>query len=383
LEQGILPADDNLSKRVVLSSPYYLIREGVLYKIPVHKNRRNALVRDILRVCLVVPNSLHAEILTSCHGDINAGHFGIDRTFARLQLKYFWDTMFNDCSNFVKSCVDCCSKKHPTKPFKALLRPMPLSHMNQRWAIDLVKMPRSTKGNNWILTFMECCSRYLCAFPIPDGTAHTIARYFLEKICFTFSFPTILLSDLGANLVGEVMTEVCKLLKVKRVMTSSFHPQSNGGLERAHKTLSENLAQYVNDLHNDWDDYISAVCYAYNTAVNLDSTGYSPFFLMFGREPISPLDTVLPTVTDLTENEMLSEYIQKLTKAREIAASNLLLAQDKMKKQYDKKASDLRYSVNDLVYVYFPEVNVGGSRKFVKTYSGPYILIEQISDVNF
>jgi hypothetical protein len=74
---------------------------------------------------------------------------------------------------------------------------------------------------------------------------------------------------------------------------------------------------------------------AHNTAVNLDSTGYSPFFLMFGREPLSPLDTILPTVTDLTNHEMLSDYLVKLHKAREVASSNMLLAQEKMKKQYD------------------------------------------------
>jgi hypothetical protein len=84
-----LPSDDNLSKRVILSSPYYLLKESVLYKITVSKNRRNVLVKDILRVCLVVPDSLHADVLASCHGDINAAHFGIDRTFARLQLKIF------------------------------------------------------------------------------------------------------------------------------------------------------------------------------------------------------------------------------------------------------------------------------------------------------
>jgi hypothetical protein len=80
---------------------------------------------------------------------------------------------------------------------------------------------------------------------------------------------------------------------------------------------------------------------------------------------------------------MLSDYIVKLHKAREIAASNMLLAQEKMKKQYDKKASDLKYFIGDLVYVYFPEIMVGGSKKFFKNYSGPYILIEKVSDVNF
>jgi hypothetical protein len=88
----------------------------------------------------IVPDSLHADILASCHGDINAAHFGIDRTFARLQLKYIWDSMFSDCSNFVKSCIDCCSKKRPPKPLKAFLRPV-----NQRWATDLVKMPLSKR----------------------------------------------------------------------------------------------------------------------------------------------------------------------------------------------------------------------------------------------
>jgi hypothetical protein len=218
-----------------------------------------------------VPESLKFEILSACHGDIYSGHFGIERTFARLQLRYFWTTMFEDASNFVASCIECCSKKRPPRPGKAVLYPLPLAYINQRWAMDLVKFPESHRGNIYALTFIEYCSRYACAFPIREAVASNIANIFLNEIIFRFGFCKELLSDRGANLAGEVMKEVCKILKINRLLTSSLHPQTDGLLEKFHSTLASNITFYVNDKHKDWDLYLPAVCYAYNTAICLDS----------------------------------------------------------------------------------------------------------------
>jgi hypothetical protein len=277
------------------------------------------------------------------------------------KLKYYWPNMFieKDCENYVKSCFDCGSKKRPGVSTKAELHPLPLAYINQRWSIDLVKMPRSISGNEWALTFTEHCSRYICAFAIPDAHASTIAQILFERICLVFGFPRQLLSDLGQNLIGKVMTEVCKLLNIHRLYTSPYRPQCNGLQERSHSTLATNLTFYIKEKHNDWDKYLAAICYAYNTTIALDSTGYSPFFLMFGREPLSPLDTILPEFKVSQSDLFLNEYISKLIKAREVATANLQKAQTKMKNKYDKK-------VGDLVWIHTPEINVGGSKKFLK-----------------
>jgi hypothetical protein len=89
----------------------YVLNDSVLYRLPLNRRKGNSQLNNSLRVCLVVPKSLKFEVLSACHGDIYSGHFGIERTFARLQLKYFWNTMFEDTSSFVASCIECCSQK--------------------------------------------------------------------------------------------------------------------------------------------------------------------------------------------------------------------------------------------------------------------------------
>jgi hypothetical protein len=123
------------------------------------------------------------------------------------------------------------------------------------------------------------------------------------------------------------MTEVSKIFKIKRLLTASWHPATDGLLEKFHSTLATNIIFYANDDNKDWDLYLPAGCFPYNTAIGLYFTGYSPLFLMFGREPLSPLDTVLPQY-EITHNKtFFVKFLQKLSKALEVAAINLKQAQ--------------------------------------------------------
>jgi transposase InsO family protein len=381
LEDNKLPESDITARRILLTAHFYIIEEGVLYRLPAGRSKKNLQNEHRLRVCLVVPEMLRSEILASCHGDINSCHFGIDRTYARLKDKYFWLTMFKDCDHFVRSCDLCGAKKRAPRPGKAALRPLPLAHINQRWAMDLVSMKTSAAGYNWILTFTEYCTRYMCAFPLKTADAQSIAQIFLDRVCFLHGFPQEMLSDLGSNLVGKVMTETCKLLKVKRLFTSPYHPATDGLLERFHGTLATNISMYLNETLSDWEKYLPAVCFAYNSTIALDSTGFSPFYLMYGREPLSPLDSVLPEYP--LEPEEINEHLEKLRTARSAARASLEEAQKRMKEQYDKKSNEINYQVGELTWVWFPHLQVGASKKLLNKYSGPYVLIEQTSPVNF
>ena len=383
IEHNKLPADDTKAKEVLLSAESYVVDDGLLYHLSgrslpsVNTKKRT----DELHLCLVVPKELRHDVLTAAHGDLGSGHYGTQRTYATLRLKFYWMGMYHDCKNWVLSCESCNMRKTPVRPTKAELHPLPAVMANERWAMDIVTLPTTPRGNKHVLTFTEYNSRFVEAFAMPDMCAETIARIFVNEICFRYGAPQQLLSDLGANLVSEVMRETCELLKVERIMTAPYRPQTDGLLEKYHSTMCKNLSMYVNDRHDDWDTLLKGVCYSYNTSVCTESTQYTPYYLMYGREPAEPIDTIV--IPNKTFRKETGETIAQLQIARTVAKENVTERQKLMKERYDRNIYSRDFKPGDLVWVHFPEVMVGGSRKFFMNWSGPYIIVEKTSATNF
>ena len=381
LQQGKLPADDKRAREVLLTNDNYVLENDILYRLlDTKKLEVSKQVHDV-RVCLIIPKELRHDVLTAAHGDLGAGHYGTQRTYTTLRLKYFWKGMYNDCKNWVLSCEPCNTRKQPVRPTRAELHPLKPVMTNERWAMDIVMLPLTPRGNHYILTFTEYNTRYVEAFALPNTQAVTIARILVDEICFRYGAPQELLSDLGANLTSHVVAKTCEMFNIHRITTTAYRPQTDGLIEKYHSTMMKNLSMYVNDGHTDWDLFLKGVCYSYNTSTCIDSTQFSPFYLMFGREPLDPLDTVLPQSKDVKEG--LGETILKLQAARTIARNNVAERQDKMKERYDKSAFPRDFKTGDRVWIYFPQVLVGGTRKFFKNWSGPYILLDQPSPLNF
>ena len=270
LEEGTLPADKKREKDIIFTSDQYFIEDSVLYHLLDGKVSSPQRQVDEVRACLVVPEELKFDVLTSVHGDLCAGHHGTQKTYSDLRLKYYWRGMYTDCKNFVLSCQRCNTRKNPVHPTKAPLQPLSPAATNERWAMDIVHMPSTPRGNKYILTFIEYSSRYVEAFPLPNTQAATIARILVNEICFRYSPPQQLLSDLGSNFLSEIVRETCKLLNIERIYTSPYHPQTDGLLEKFHSTLGKNLSMYVTRDHQNWDLFVRAVCYGYNTSVCID-----------------------------------------------------------------------------------------------------------------
>ena len=377
LEDDTLPDDKAKAKELVLARNLYFIEDTILYHLLDTKVTKPKRQIDEIYACLVVPEELKFDILTSVHGDLNSGHYGTHRTYSTLRLKYYWKGMYKDCKNFVTSCEKCNTRKNPAKPTKAPLQPLAPANINERWAMDIVHMPLTPRGNKYILTFTEYCSRYVEAFPLQNTQAVTITRILVNEICFRFSPPQYLLSDLGSNFISEALKETCNLFGIERICTSPYHPQTDGLLEKFHSTLGKNLSMYVARDHKDWDLYVRGICYGYNTSICTESTQYSPFYLMFGRDPFTPLDTVLAVQKEIPKN--VEEYALQLAHSREIAKQNIAETQKKIKMRYDDNSNYKPIEPGELVWIFFPEINVGGSPKLFHNCSGPYLLLEKIS----
>jgi len=121
-------------------------------------------------------------------------------------------------------------------------------HPFDKCYLDIVVPLLMTQGNNkYILTFQDDLSNYVVAVPIGQQDAEIVARVFVANIVLKYGTPSILQTDQGANFVREVFRNTCKILKIKKIHPTAFHPESQGSLQRRHRVLAEYLRQYVNE----------------------------------------------------------------------------------------------------------------------------------------
>ena len=127
------------------------------------------------------------------------------------------------------------------------------------------------------------------AYPIPNQEATTVAGQLVDEFFFRFSPPEHLHLDQGQQFKSPVTAKVCKLLGVTKSHTTLYHPQCDGLVERFNRTLLAMLAMAVQDHPTEWEGHLRRLYMAYNTSVH-PTTGYTPFYLMFGRQARMPID---------------------------------------------------------------------------------------------
>ena len=117
--------------------------------------------------------------------------------------------------------------------------------------------------------------------------------------------------------MSALAKEVYRLLRVKKVSTAAYRPQTNGLVERFNRTLAAMLSMYVNSKHTDWDRYLPYVTFAYNTTAH-SATKESPFFLLYGRQARMPIDNMLMPDSP-HENQSVEEYRAELVEGLRLA----------------------------------------------------------------
>jgi len=160
--------------------------------------------------------------------------------------------------------------------------------------IYLDPLPQSRADNSYILTVTDHFTCWVEAFALPSVTTEIIAQVFITEIICRYGAPKFLLSDQGSNFVGKLAQDIWRLLNIKKIQTTPYHPSTNGRTERFNHTLATMLSMYVNENQQDWDEYLPFVLFAYRTSVDQLLTE-SPYYLLFGRAPVTPLDVMIGT----------------------------------------------------------------------------------------
>ena len=147
-------------------------------------------------------------------------------------------------------------------------------------------------GNKYIVSFIDLFSGYPEAFACPDKSTQTIAHLIIDEIFVRYSCPLEILSDNGSENINQIVKETLAELNIHHVTTSFYHPQSNGLIERYHRTLVDIISKKLQTDVGSWDMFLNQALAAIHFGVN-ESTKCSPFFLLFGNEPVLPIDNLL------------------------------------------------------------------------------------------
>lgn len=330
---------------------------------------------------IVVPCSLRSSVLTTAHDQLLAGHCGVRRTLSRILSQFFWPGVSADVRRYVHTC-DICQKTTP----KGRIPPVPLATMPtvstpfEKVAIDLVGplSPPSEQGHRYILTLIDVATRFPEAVPMKDISSISVAEA-LMSIFARLGFPKVILSDQGTQFNSDLMKEFHKLCGTEGVRTSPYHPQANGTVERFHGTLKAMLRKVIQAQPRAWHRYLPALLFACRELPS-ESTGFSPFELMFGRKPRGPIALLADTWTqkDPSEDEEkpLYKYLFDLkniiVESCEIAKENSEKSARVGKKYFDRKARQRSFAVGDEVLVLLPS----SSNKLMMTWSGPFPIQE-------
>ncbi|GFU22926.1 retrovirus-related Pol polyprotein from transposon 17.6 [Trichonephila clavipes] len=185
-------------------------------------------------------------------------------------------------------------KSVPQRPPGRLVPIPPAIAPFHRIGIDLLgRFPKSAHGNKWIIVCTDYSTRYAITKALPTAEVDEIAKFLLEEIVLRHGAPRVIITDRGAVFRSRLVSSLVDLCNIDHRFTTAYHPQTNGLTERFNKTLADMLSMYVDVEQKNWDEILPFVTFAYNTAKQ-ETTGFTPFYLLHGREAETTLDTMLP-----------------------------------------------------------------------------------------
>ena len=322
-----------------------LIKNGLLY----HKTRQG--LADEIMFQFVVPQRHQSTTLDGCHREV--AHQGQRRSTTLMQERFWWPGMTRDLRNCIKKC-GCCRKYEaapPIVPMKPLTcsGPGELLHVDFTSIEETVPLKEEPVIQN-VLVLQDHFSKYVVAYVVKDQTACTAAETLRNGYFGLFGVPAYLVSDQGKALTGHIITYLCDLYGVQKLRTSPYHAQTNGQVERMNQTISK----LEEDKKACWSEHLPDLLLAYNT-IRSAGTGYSPYYLLFGRRSRIPVDYLFPTLRDSPHQARMEVSVAAMQKRlKEAFAVARHLTSEEAAKQcryYDRKAGAVALQPGDIVMV--------------------------------
>ena len=279
---------------------------------------------------------------------------GVRRTVDQVKRRFHWPGLRKDVKLHIRCCKVCNANKMPYWRFRAALANFRVGAPLDRIGVDLMgPLPVTDQGNRYLLVIVDyfTSTRWAEAFSLPDQQLETLARTLVLEFVCRYGAPLELHSDQGQNFESALFQEVCRLFEIVKTRTSPYHPSGKGLVERFNRTLGSLIRSYLKGRPSDWDKFIPLLTSAYRSTP-YPSTGFSPNFLMFGREVTAPVDLLFPH-PPRTPSQDVPEYVvgltERLHECYELARNTLRSAAERQKQDHDTRVVQNLYEPGALV----------------------------------
>lgn len=371
----------NWAKKISNWAQQCVLEDGLIYHLSGPLGRR-----------LWVPVGMQPVLMHLMHDIPSSGHLGSSRTLLRLGYNYFWRGMSRDVVQHVRACHACTvhnQDPHARKRGAHYTGPVNY-HPFQQISMDIMGPfpPTHQTKYKYVLSIMDLATRWVELIPLRSQSALAVAEAFLQYQVLRFGPPKTIISDRGGPFIAELVQEVCKLLQMHQALSSAYHPQSHGMVERVHAVFQRTLGKYVDFTHTDWDVYLPYIAHAYRTTPHA-VTGYSPYFLVHGHACSELVDiALLPAPTGPLSRPRWTQFRQamlaKLEAARQVAGDRSQEARDKLVRPDLPLRS---FVAGDMVYIRnFRARNPTGvklARKWLPKFIGPYRVLQPVSATSY
>jgi transposase InsO family protein len=323
------------------------------------------------------------RLLTQAHEEL--GHRGVYGVFGTLRLRFFWPHLFTDVKHHVSTCHSC--QLRSTRKTEVPITISSPSTIFTKIYVDVLYMPKS--GNyRYIVVARDDLSRAPEGRALRTLKAREMANFFWEEIICRYGAIGEVVTDNGPE-VSAAFANLLERYGIPHIRISPYNSKANGVVERGHIDIREALVKMCGDRIQDWRFFLHHAFFA-DKCITRRSTGRSPFYLLYGVEPVLPFDLVEATFMiegfrkGMTSEELLALRIRQLAKREddlEHAAEVLRLSRIHSKEEFERRyARRIRKSIfqpGDLVLVRNSRIEKELNRKSKPRYLGPFEVVRQ------
>jgi transposase InsO family protein len=258
------------------------------------------------------------------------------------------------------------------------LKTIPLTWPFAVWGMDMVgKFKTAPGGYTHLLVAVDKFTKWVEAKPIKKCDGKTATK-FLRELIYRYGYPHSIITDNGTNFAKGEMADFCEEKGIRLDLASVAHPESNGQAERANQSilhgLKPRLVVPLERAAGCWAEELSSVLWGIRTTPNR-STGFTPFFLVYGAEAVMPTDIAYdsPRVANYAEEDnerARQDDIDLLDEARDLALSRTAIYQQDLRRYHSRRVRSRSFQVGDLVLRLIQDKK--GMHKLSPPWEGPF-----------